>query len=39
VAKRIAHLKELYKQHQERFTSTAKQWKLTENINGGFFHF
>jgi hypothetical protein len=39
VAKRIAHLKELYKLHTERFTEAAKSWKLTENINNGFFNY
>ncbi len=39
VAKRIGHLKELYKLHMDRFREVAKQWKLTENINQGFFNF
>ncbi len=39
VAKRIGHLKELFKLHQERFMTAAKQWKLTENINQGFFNY
>jgi hypothetical protein len=39
VTKRIGHLKELFKLHQERFLTAAKPWKLTENINQGFFNY
>lgn len=39
VAKRIEHLKTLYKVHAERFKEVAKQYKLSMNINAGFFHF
>jgi len=39
VAKRIIHLKDMYKFHNERFKEAAKNWKLTENVNQGFFHY
>lgn len=39
VAKRIKHLAELYKLYQDRFRTAAKDWKITENVSAGFFHF
>lgn len=39
VAKRIKHLAELVKLYQERFKLAAKEWKLSENVSMGFFHY
>ena len=39
VAKRIQHLSSLIKLHTERFAQAAKQQKIAENVNAGFFHF
>lgn len=39
VAKRIKHLSELVKFYQDRFRSTAKEWKISENVSAGFYHF
>lgn len=39
VAKRIGHLKELFKLHTERFVKAAKDVKLTTNIHAAFHHY
>lgn len=39
VAKRIKHLADMVKFYQERFKMAAKEWKITENVSSGFFHF
>lgn len=39
VAKRIKHLAELVKMYQERFKLAAKEWKISENVSAGFYHF
>jgi len=39
VAKRIGHLKELIKLHQDRFMQTASDHKKFINIGQGFFHY
>jgi hypothetical protein len=39
VAKRIKHLSELVKFYQDRFKTAAKEWKISENVNAGFYHF
>lgn len=39
VAKRIGHLKELIKLHQERFMTAAKQLKIYQNVSNGFWNF
>lgn len=39
VAKRIGHLKELIKVHQDRFQQTASAQKKAINISQGFFHY
>jgi hypothetical protein len=39
VAKRIKHLADLAKLYTERFRTSAKEWKIAENVSAGFFHF
>jgi hypothetical protein len=39
VAKRIKHLSELVRFYQERFKTAAKDWKISENVSAGFFHY
>ncbi len=39
VAKRIGHLKDLIKLHQDRFMTTAKQIKIYQNVSQGFWNF
>ena len=39
VAKRIGHLKELIRMHQDRFQQTAGAQKKAINISHGFFHY
>jgi hypothetical protein len=39
VAKRIKHLADMVKFYQERFKIAAKEWKISENVSAGFFHF
>ena len=39
VAKRIKHLSELVRFYQDRFRTAAKEWKISENVSAGFFHY
>jgi hypothetical protein len=39
VAKRIKHLADMVKFYQERFRVAAKEWKISENVSSGFFHY
>jgi hypothetical protein len=39
VAKRIKHLSELVKFYQDRFRTAAKEFKISENVAAGFFHY
>lgn len=39
VKSRIKHLADLYKLHQDRFRTAAKDWKIAENVSAGFFNY